>query len=152
MLEAWSNVLKLIWISARLLLLLLLDPRLWPEGSYELWCLPFRPSVRKFSWDWLISFFWNSAWFFLKVSEAYTLCVTEPDFFFFLNFVPKNGENGPKIGFLGFIGKFSHLFWIWSMKKVHIICCILALTRYLGKIWFLRYGPKCSRPIRLQDF
>ena len=24
-------------------------------------CPSFRPSVRKFSWDWLISFFWNSA-------------------------------------------------------------------------------------------
>ena len=23
---------------------------------------PLRPSVRKFSWDWLISFFWNSVW------------------------------------------------------------------------------------------
>ena len=23
---------------------------------------------------------------------------------------------------------------------------------YLGKFWFLRYGPKCSWPIRLQDF
>ena len=22
----------------------------------------------------------------------------------------------------------------------------------LGKFWFLRYGPKCSLPIRLQDF
>ena len=24
--------------------------------------------------------------------------------------------------------------------------------RVLGKIWFLRYGPKCCQPIRLQDF
>ena len=45
-----------------------LDPRPWPEGSYELGSvrpfaqLPFRPSIWKFSWDWFISFFWSSAW------------------------------------------------------------------------------------------
>ena len=33
----------------------LLDPRPWPEGSYELASV--RPPVRKFSWDRLISFF-----------------------------------------------------------------------------------------------
>ena len=25
--------------------------------------------------------------------------------------------------------------------KVYTICCILAQILYLGKIWFLRYGP-----------
>ena len=76
------------------------------------------------------------------------LWVTERGFF-----CRKNGENGPKIGLFGFIEKFSHyFFWIWSIKKVHIICCILALIPYLGKIWFLRYQRKCSRWIRLQDF
>ena len=29
---------------------------------------------------------------------------------------------------------------------------MLEQTSYLGKFWFLRYGPKCSWPIRLQDF
>ena len=45
-----------------------------------------------------------------------------------------------------------YFFWIWSIKKVYIKCCILAQIKYLGKIWFLRYGLKWSRPIRLQDF
>ena len=45
-----------------------------------------------------------------------------------------------------------NFFWIWSIKKVYIKCCILAQIKYLGKIWFLRYGLKWSRPIRLQDF
>ena len=31
--------------------------------------------------------------------------------------------------------------------KVNIICGILAQITYLGKIWFLRYGPKRSWPI-----
>ena len=42
--------------------------------------------------------------------------------------------------------------WIWSQIKVCSISCILALIPYMGKIWFLRFGPKCSQPIRLQGF
>ena len=30
--------------------------------------------------------------------------------------------------------------------------CMLEQISYLEKFWFLRYGPKCSCPIRLQDF
>ena len=29
---------------------------------------------------------------------------------------------------------------------------MLEQISYLGKFWFLRYGPKCSWPTRLQDF
>ena len=36
--------------------------------------------------------------------------------------------------------------------KVYIICYVPAQIPYLGKFWFLRYTPKCSQPIRLQDF
>ena len=35
---------------------------------------------------------------------------------------------------------------------MHIICCVPAQIPYLGKLLFLRYRPKCSQPIRLQDF
>ena len=42
--------------------------------------------------------------------------------------------------------------WIWSIMKVYIVSYILAQILYLRKIWFLRYGQKCSWPIRLQDF
>ena len=47
---------------------------------------------------------------FSETQHVFTcLCVIVHDsrIFFFL-FYPQNGENGPKIGFLGFIGKFSH--------------------------------------------
>ena len=56
-----------------------MDLWLWLEGPCGLGSihLPFCPSVQKFSWDWLITFF-------LKLSmglEAYVvLCVPEPDF------------------------------------------------------------------------
>ena len=54
-------------------------------------------------------------------------------------FVPKNGENGPKIGQKqGFLNLLENLvinsFWIWSVKKLYNICCILAQIPYLGKI------------------
>ena len=41
---------------------------------------------------------------------------------------------------------------IWSITKFYIICCIIAQIAYLGKVWFQQYGPKCSQPIRPQDF
>ena len=86
-----------------------LDPRLWPEGSYELGSvrLSFRPEV----------FLRLTHYFFLKFSmvleahlvlleahvvlvEVYVvLCVTEPDILK-KYFSTKNRENEPKIGFL----------------------------------------------------
>ena len=47
---------------------------------------------------------------------------------------------------------FWRVFRIWSIKKVYINWCILAQILFLGKIWFLRYMPKCSLPIRSQNF
>ena len=37
-------------------------------------------------------------------------------------------------------------------NETYIIWCVPAQIPHLGKISFLRYGPKCSQPIRLQDF
>ena len=109
-------------------------------------------SYRKFSWYWLICFFWNSVWC-SRLMCCVLLCVTEPDLTKKNFSCLKNGANGPKIGFLGFIGNLLITFsWIWSIKKVHTISCVLALILYSEKILFLRYEPKCSWPIRLQDF
>ena len=36
--------------------------------------------------------------------------------------------------------------------KIYIIYCVPTEIPYLGKFLFLKYGPKCSQPIRLQDF
>ena len=98
--------------------------------------------------------------FFLNfgiVLQSYVkLFVTElvfPGKFFF----PKNWENGPKTGQKqGFFNWLENLainfYWIWSVIKIYIICCVPALIKHLGKFLFLRYEPKCSQPIRLQDF
>ena len=45
-----------------------------------------------------------------------------------------------------------NFYWICSIMKIYIICCVPAQIPYLGKFLFLRYGPKCSQPIRLRDF
>ena len=55
--------------------------------------------------------------------------------------------------FFEFIEKvFINFFWICSTMKIYIICCAPTQIPYLGKFLFLRYGSKCSQPIRLQDF
>ena len=44
-----------------------------------------------------------------------------------------------------------NFYWICSVTKIYIICCVPTQISYLGKFCFLRYGPKCPQPIRLQD-
>ena len=48
----------------------------------------------------------------------------------------------------------SSLFFINLVNESLYYCnsCMLEQISYLGKFWFLRYSPKCSWPIRLQDF
>ena len=56
----------------------------------------------------------------------------------------------------GFCSLFKNLvinfYWIWSIMEFYIICCVPTQMSYLWKFLFLRYRPKCSQPIRLQDF
>ena len=136
----------------------ILDPQLQAEGSYELGSV--RPSVRhlvrlSFCPD---VFLGLAHQFFLKLGMVLgthvLLCMIELDFFF--NFCPKNWGNGPKMPQKQFFfdlleNLVINFFGIWSIKEVHIVCCILALILYLEKIWFLRSVPKCSQSIGLQD-
>ena len=67
--------------DAFLLFIIIGPPARWPEGSYELTVCPFVlpsffPSLRKFSLDWLISFFLKLS----MVLVVHVLCVAEPDF------------------------------------------------------------------------
>ena len=87
------------------------------------------------------------------------LCMTEPDYLK-IAFYPQNGENRSSLGFFECIEKFSFFsqFFIFFLNFVYnesfyyCNCCMLEQISYLGKFWFLIYGPNCSWSIRLWDF
>ena len=105
-----------------------------------------RLSVQVFSWNCIISFFQN---FGMMLGTHMKLCTTA-------GFSRKNffaTKMGQKQGFLNVLKKFAiNFYWICSIMKIYIICCVPAQIPYQGKFWFQRYGPKCSQPIRFQDF
>ena len=70
---------------------------------------------------------------------------------------PQHFENGPKMGQKqGFFNLLRNLvikfYWTICIMKIYIICCVPAQIPHLGKFLCLRYGPKCSQPISVQDF
>ena len=72
-------------------------------------------------------------------------------------FCPKNWKNEPKMdqkkGFLSLLESLViNFYWIWSIIKIYIIFCVPAQIPYLRNFLLLRYGSKCSQPIRLQNF
>ena len=79
------------------------------------------------------------------------LRMTEPDFLKKM-FYPRNGDNRPGPGFFECIGKFRFFsqFFIFFISLVYnenlqyCNSCMLEQISYLGKFWFLKYGPKCS--------
>ena len=87
------------------------------------------------------------------------LRITEADFLKIMFCLP-NSKNWPSLGFFECIGKFSFFFsvlyffinLVYNESLYYCNSCMLEQISYLGKFWFLRYGPKCSWPIRLQDF
>ena len=66
------------------------------------------------------------------------LCMTEPDFLKIM-FCPKNGENGPSLGFLECIGKLSFFsqffifFLIYSVMKVYDTVIVVCVNKF--HIW-----------------
>ena len=51
-----------------------------------------------------------------------------------------------------FFEKFGISFsWKYSKLKTNVVVDISAPIPYLAKFWFSSYGPKCCRPIKLQD-
>ena len=89
----------------------------------------------------ILSLFFSKSW---HGETNMKLCVTE-GFSWKGIFAPKFGtltKYGPKTDF--------EFYWICSVMKICIICCVPAQIPYLGKI-FPRYRSNCSQPIRLQD-
>ena len=137
-------------LNASLLQLNLVDPWQYLEGPYEVGSV--RPSlltsVWVFSWKWVICFseLWHGA------RNCYEVLHGSPIFLKNI-FCPKNLGNGPTKWFLNLKKNLAIKFhWICSIMIFFVICCVHAQILYLGKILFLRYRPKCSQPIRLQDF
>ena len=98
--------------------------------------LPFHTSIWKFSWNWLISMLWNSA------RGPLVLCMTEP-YFVTKIFLPQKWRKWAKNRFFfEFIGKLSFKFFVNLVYNK-------SFYYLLYSCWFLRYEPKCSRPIRL---
>ena len=54
--------------------------------------------------------------------------------------------------FINLFKKLLNFYWMCSIMKIYIICCVSVLNLFLVKILYLRHGPKCSLPIRLQYF
>ena len=101
--------------------------------------------------------------FFLELNmvlQAYVvLCMTEADFFENHVLPPKWGKQAKprvlwmyrKVQFF-----FSVLYFfinlVYNESLYYCNSCMLEQISYLGKSLLLRYDPKCSWPIRLQDF
>ena len=79
------------------------------------------------------------------------------DRFFENDVLPQSRENRRNSGFFECIGKFflnSLLFinLVYNESLYYCNYCMLEQILYLRKFWFLVYGPKCSWPMKLQDF
>ena len=98
-------------------------------------------------------------WCCLCVRDPYGV-VYDSHIFWKSCFVLKNAENRPNPGFFECIEKFRVFFsvlyffisLVYNESLYYCNSCMLEQISYLRKFWFLRFGPKCSWPIRLQDF
>ena len=105
---------------------LLLDPRSWQEGSYEIGSvfpsvrLPYSililTSVGKFSWNWLISFFWNLVWCWGPIFSY----ILQSQMFLKKNGIT-NGRKGPK----------NKVFWLFKKIKSLVLYGIGLKQKFL---------------------
>ena len=62
-------------------------------------------------------------------------------FFRKIFFAPKIGKMGQKQGFFNLLESFViNFYWIWSIMKIYIICCVLVRIPYLGKFLYWDLG------------
>ena len=89
--------------------------------------------------------------FLMKLESHEVSPITKPDFwkkFPSGQESPKSPQSGPKMRFLGLWEKSNSLICTFLLEYKYINGLV---TKYQGKIWFLTYSPKTSRPIRIQD-
>ena len=97
-----------------------------------IWIKSVRPSVLKFSWNWLFSFFSGTQH---GVMGHVVLCMTQ--IFWKKMFYLQNGENRPSPGFFKCIGKLfflSSFLSVWSIVKVYIAVILVCLNKFFH-IW-----------------
>ena len=94
------NFILVIYLSATQLTYSLIE--LLAMARRVIWIRSVRPSVQKFSWNWLFSF---SRELNMVLGAHVVLRMTEPDFLKKM-FYPRNGDNRPGPGFFECIGKF----------------------------------------------
>ena len=67
--------------------------------------------------------------------------------------IRKMDQNGPKQSFLNLLKNLViNFYWICSIMKIYIICCVHTQISYLGKFLLVGYMTQCSQPIKSQDF
>ena len=116
-------------------------------------CLFFvPPSIRKFSWNWPISFSETQ----YDIRSQCEIVHDTAEFFrknFLFSKINTIGQKRSKDwGLKHFLKKFVCVFcWKWPEIKTDVVIYLLVQTPYLGKFLFLIYSMKCSQPVRLQD-
>ena len=107
-----------------------------------------------------LQFFWELN---MVLGAHVVLCIIEPDLLkkYFTSIIRKIGqaegslnvqESSAFVFFLFFLFFIFFISVVYNESLYYCNSCMLEQISYLGKFWFLRYGPKCSWPIRLQDF
>ena len=91
------------------------------------------PSVRNLSWNWLFSFSGTQ-------HDVRGPCGVV------------HGSQNVQESFFFFSILYFFLNLVYNESLWYCNCCMLEQISYLGKFWFVRYGPKSSWAIRLQDF
>ena len=99
------------------------------------------PSVQAFSWNCIVSFFWNLAW----CQKLIWSCAWQTWIFwekiFFASKLGKRAQNGLKTRFFQFIGKFGHQFLlnlIYNGNFYYLLCsCTNPIfgTIFVPEIW-----------------
>ena len=102
------------------------------------------PSVQKFSWNWLFSFFRELN---MVLGALLVLCMKEPDFLkkMFFECIYRKVQ-------VFFLVLYFFISVVYNESLYYCNSCMLEQISYLEKFWFLRYGPKHSWPFRLRIF
>ena len=121
-----------------------LDPSAMARRVLLNWGYPSGHPLLQFSWNWIISFFWNFVW----SKGPIWRCVWQCQMFFWKNpLATKMSKMAQKWGF----GLFRKIYsFVFSRNSVEWRYLWPFMTVFVAKIWFSSYSEKYSQPIRFQ--